>query len=211
MAGPAPTAPYHPYRCFYRFRFILDYSGGQTTNFGCHSNGLVQWALGMDGSGPVEFEDQGSEWPAREPLHHADEGRLSARYASGVELLCRTTKRGFGVRFEGTEGWVDYSWQGLETSPASLKTSKLGPNEVHLPVAVPEDPQNKANQSRSYNHVRNFVQCVKAHRDPVEPVEAGHRTASLCHLGNIAMRLHRKIRWDPSKSKSSATMRPPSC
>ncbi len=200
--GPAPAALYHPYRCLYRFRFILDYSGGQTTNFGCHSNGLVQWALGMDGSGPVEFEDQGSQWPVPGSLFTtATKIGFRARYASGVELLCRTTERGFGVRFEGTEGWVDFSWKGLETSPASLKQSKIGPQEKHLPLAVPEDPQNKANQSRSFNHVRNFVACVKSRRDPVEPVEAGHRTASLCHLGNIAMRLHRKIRWNPEQEQ----------
>ena len=60
--GPAPSAPYHKDRCFYRFRFIIDYSGGQTTNFGAHCNGLAQWALGADRSGPVEFEDLGSEW-----------------------------------------------------------------------------------------------------------------------------------------------------
>jgi predicted dehydrogenase len=200
--GPAPRAPYHPYRCFYRFRFILDYSGGQTTNFGCHSNELVQWALGMDGSGPVEFEDQGSQWPVPGSLFTtATKIDFRARYASGVELLCRTTERGFGVRFEGTEGRVDFSWKGLQTFPESLKTSKIGPQENHLPVAVPSDPQNKANQSRSYNHVRNFVQCVKSRHDPVEPVEAGHRTASLCHLGNIAMRLHRKIRWNPEQEQ----------
>jgi predicted dehydrogenase len=200
--GPAPLALYHPYRCFYRFRFLLDYSGGQTTNFGCHSNGLVQWALGMDGSGPVEFEDQGSEWPVPGSLFTTPtKVAFRARYANGVELLCRTSKQGFGARFEGTEGWVDYTWKGLETSSVSLKTSKLGPNDVHLPVAVPEDPQNKANQSRSFNHVRNFVQCVKSRREAVEPVEAGHRTASLCHLGNIAMRLHRKIHWDPKQEQ----------
>ena len=66
---------------------------------------------------------------------------------------------------------------------------------------MPEDPENKANQSRSYNHVRNFIRCVKSRHDPVEPVEAGHRTASLCHLGNIAMKLHRKIRWDPEQEQ----------
>ncbi len=61
--GPAPVAPYHADRCFYRFRFILEYSGGQTTNFGCHSNGIAQWGLGADHGGPIEFEDLGSEWP----------------------------------------------------------------------------------------------------------------------------------------------------
>ena len=66
---------------------------------------------------------------------------------------------------------------------------------------MPEDPENKAKQSRSSDHVRNFSQCVKSRHDPVEPVEVGHRTASLCHLGNIAMRLKRKIHWDPAKEQ----------
>ncbi|MCL4195062.1 MAG: Gfo/Idh/MocA family oxidoreductase, partial [Thermoguttaceae bacterium] len=61
--GPAPRAPYHIERCFHRWRYILDYSNGQTANFGCHTNDIAQWALGMDGSGPVEFEDNGSEFP----------------------------------------------------------------------------------------------------------------------------------------------------
>jgi hypothetical protein len=184
--GPAPLAPYHKDRCFYRFRFILDYSGGQTTNFGCHSNGLAQWGNGTDGSGPVEFEDQGSQWPLPGSLFTAPT-RVSfrARYANGVELLCQTTKRGFGVRFEGTEGWIEFTTQGLQTSPKSLGDA----------------PIKRAALSRSQAHVRNFLDCVRSRRDPIEPVECGHRTASLCHLGNIAMKLGRKIRWDPKEEK----------
>ena len=68
--GPAPKAPYHEDRCLYRFRFIRDYSGGQTTNFGAHSNDLAQWALGKDGSGPIEFEDISSEFPVPGSLYN---------------------------------------------------------------------------------------------------------------------------------------------
>jgi predicted dehydrogenase len=60
--GPAPEAPYHIERCFHRWRYILDYSNGQTANFGAHTNDMAQWALGMDGTTPVEFEDNGSEF-----------------------------------------------------------------------------------------------------------------------------------------------------
>ena len=62
--GPAPVAPYHADRCLYRFRFNLDYSGGQVTNFGAHSLDIAQWGHGSDDSGPIEFEDTGAEWPA---------------------------------------------------------------------------------------------------------------------------------------------------
>ncbi len=200
--GPAPAAPYHKDRCFYRFRFILDYSGGQTTNFGCHSNGIAQWALGADNSGPIEFADLASEWPEPGDLFTTPTKiDFRARYADGPELICRTTKRGFGARFEGTEGWVEFVDGGLKTSPDSLKDTKIGLQEIHLPVAVKSRAKDEPPRSMSYDHVRNFIDCVKSRQDPVEPVEAGHRTASLCHLGNIAMKLHRKIRWDPKQEQ----------
>jgi hypothetical protein len=112
-------------------------------------------------------------------------------------LLCQTTKRGFGVRFEGTEGWIEFAYDGVKTFPEALKDSEIGPQEIHLPSAMKNRPKGEPARSLSYNHVRNFVDCVKSREDPSEPVEAGHRTASLCHLGNIAMKLKRKIKWDP--------------
>jgi hypothetical protein len=183
--GPAPQAPYHKDRCLYRFRFNLDYSGGQTTNFGAHSNDVAQWAMDTDTTGPIEIEDQGAEFPPAGSLFNtATKVHFRARYANGVELVCQTDAPGFGARFQGTEGWIEVGYK-FQSSPASLADAKIGPNEIHLPV--------------SDNHYRNFIDAVKAHRDPISPVEMGHRTASVCHLGNIAMRLHRKLRWDPAK------------
>jgi len=195
--GPAPWAPYHKDRCFYRFRFNLDYSGGQVTNFGAHSNDAAQWALGMDQGGPIEIEDQGAEWPPKGGLYNtATKTAFRARYANGVELICKTDRPGFGIRFEGTEGWIEYGYQGLKTFPESLKTSALGPNEIHLPRSNPNRTQ-EAGQFHVPDHVRNFLDAVKSRRDPIAPVEIGHRSATVCHLGNIAMLLKRKLRWDP--------------
>jgi hypothetical protein len=197
--GPAPLAPYHKDRCLYRFRFILAYSGGQTTNFGCHSNGIAQWGLAADGSGPVEFEDAGSEWPPRGDLFTSPtKVAFRTRYADGVELTCQTTDRGFGTRFEGTEGWVEFSYQGLRMSPENLKDTKIVSREIQLPGNVRERGNQDSRRWMSYDHVRNFLDCVKSREEPIEPVETGHRTASLCHLGNIAMKLRRKVRWDPA-------------
>jgi predicted dehydrogenase len=182
--GPAPQAAYHKDRCLYRFRFILDYSGGQTTNFGAHSNDIAQWAMGADATGPIEVEDLGAEFPPKGSLFTtATKVHFRARYANGVELVCRTGAPGFGARLEGTEGWIQVGYK-FDSSPASLATAKIGPGEIRLPV--------------SNDHYRNFIDAVKAHRDPISPVEMGHRTASVCHLGNIAMQLHRKLRWDPA-------------
>ncbi len=208
--GPAPTAPYHELRCLYRFRYILDYSGGETTNTGAHTFGLVQWALGTDDTGPVEFEDMGTEWPEPGDLFTAaTKLRFRARYANGAELLCGVDVPGVsfsGTRFEGTEGWLQSGKDGLETKPESVKDSKIGPNEIHLPVSNPNRELNLTGPRETSgimnpDHARNFLDCVKSRQDPAEPVEAGHRTASLCHVANIAMLLKRKIRWDPKQEQ----------
>lgn len=186
--GPAPLAPYHHDRCFYRFRFVSAYSGGQTTNFGCHSNNVAHWGMGMDHTGPVEIEDMGAEFPLKGDLFDTPtKVAFRATYANGVVLECKTDKLSFGATFHGTDGWLRVVSKGITSSIPKIAESKIGPNELHLPVSL--------------NHYRNFLDCVKSRKDPMEPVEIGHRTASLCHLGNIAMRLHRKIRWNPDKEQ----------
>jgi len=199
--GPAPKVPYHHLRCLYRFRFNLDYSGGQTTNFGAHSIDTARWGHGSDATGPIEFEDAGSEWPPKGSLYNtATKVAFRARYADGVELVCETGKPSPQVRFEGTEGWIQINSKGLTSSPESLTTSVIGPNEIHLPESV---PGRKEDVYKNYipDHVRNFLDSIKSRRDPIEPVEVGHRTATVCHLANIAMLLKRKIRWDPQQEQ----------
>lgn len=196
--GPAPVAPYHKDRCLYRFRFILDYSGGQVTNFGAHYFDMAQWGHGSDLTGPVEFEDTGSEFPEPGSLFStATKVSFRARYADGVELICQTNDKENGTRFEGTEGWVYISSKGVRTNPKSLADSEIGPSEIHLPVSNPSSKQSGGYKDFLADHVRNFLDAVKSRQDPIEPVEIGHRTATICHLGNIAMQLRRKIRWDP--------------
>jgi predicted dehydrogenase len=200
--GPAPAAPYHIDRCLYRFRFILDYSGGQVTNFGTHAFNMIQWGLGTDDTTPVEFEDRGSEFPPKGSLFStATKVNFRARYANGVELICETREPSrFGVRFEGTAGALVYGYRGIVTEPAEIKNAPLGPNEIHLPVVNPDRREDK---SKYYipDHVRNFLDSVKSRTDPVEPVEIAHRMTSICHLGNIAMLLKRKLTWDPAGEK----------
>ena len=186
--GPAPKAPYHKDRCFYRFRFILDYSGGQTTNFGCHSNDVAIWAMGVDDTGPLEIEDLGAEFPPKGDLFNTPtKVAFRARYASGVTLECKTDPLSFGTKFIGSDGWLRVGYKGIDCEPAGIKDAQIPGNGIHLPV--------------SDNHYRNFLDSVKSRQDPIEPVDVGHRTASLCHLGNIAMILKRKIKWDPAKEE----------
>ncbi|MFH1923775.1 MAG: Gfo/Idh/MocA family oxidoreductase [Planctomycetota bacterium] len=200
--GPAPKAPYHVERCFHRWRYILDYSNGQTTNFGAHTNDIAQWALNTDRTTPVEFEDNGSEFPPEGSLFTAaTKTAFRARYADGIELICETGKSA-GTKFEGTEGRLEITLGGrLKTFPENLKDSGIGPNEIHLPRSNPARHEN-VRKHIDADHVRNFLDAVKSRQDPIEPVEVGHSTASLCILGNIAQILKRKFRWDPVAERS---------
>jgi hypothetical protein len=75
----------------------------------------------------------------------------------------------------------------MRTEPESLASTVIGPNEIHL--------------SESLDHKRNFLDCIKSQRDPIAPVEVGHRSASICHLANITMKLGRKLRWNPDEER----------
>ena len=95
--------------------------------------------------------------------------------------------RGLAARFEGTNGWIEAGWRRFKTYPESLRTSGIKSNEIHL--------------YKSTDHYRNFIDCVKTRRDPIARVEVGHRSTTICHLGNIAMMLKRKVHWDPDKER----------
>jgi len=185
--GPAPWEPYHEDRCFYTFRFIDDYSGGQTTNFGAHSIDMAQWGHGTDDTGPVQVKDLGAVFPPDGLFNTATHVHFSALYEDGVELICKTANPSSLCRFEGTEGVVETGFGGVRSQPESLVRSVIGPDEIHLYEAS--------------NHMRNFLDCVRSRQEPSAPVEVGHRTATICHLGNIAMSLRRTLRWDPTAER----------
>lgn len=186
--GPAPWSPFHRQACHYNFRFNLDYAAGQVTNWGVHYIDIAQWALGMDESGPVEVSGKG-EFPTSGLFTTATKVDFTCRYATGVTLRCHTRYDGVGdgnVRFFGERGWVDVSRSTSKASdPALLKeiTAQSGRGPVKLTVST--------------NHHDNFLQSIRARTQPVSDVEFGHRTTTVCNLGNIAMQLGRTLKWDP--------------
>jgi predicted dehydrogenase len=182
--GPAPEAEYHHQRCHYEFRFILDYSGGQVTNFGAHNLDIAQWGLGMDDSGPVEVYGNGV-FPESGLFTTATQVFFECVYANGVHLTCKTGK--FGMAFEGTEGTIYVDRKHIEATPPEILNEKIGDNEIHL--------------YESADHYRNFLDSVKSRKDPICTAEIGHRSATICNIGNIAMRLGRKLAWDPAAER----------
>ncbi len=177
--GPAPWEPYHTQRCHYQFRFILEYSGGQMTNWGAHHLDIAQWGNQADDTGPVEIRGKG-EFPKTGLFTTALNAEVEYTYANGVKMFL---SRGGGTRFEGTEGWIYVNRGKLQAEPASILDSKIGSDEIRL------------YESRS--HSQNFLDCIKSRKDPICSAEIGHRSSTVCHLGNIAMLLDRPLKWDP--------------
>ena len=182
--GPAPWEPYIEQRCHYQFRFILDYSGGQMTNWGAHYLDIAQWGNGADDTGPVEIEGKG-DFPESGLFTTAKKVDITYTYANGVKLLLTTG--GGNTRFEGSDGWVFVTRGKIDAEPKSLLKEKIGPDEIHL--------------YNSRDHKQNFLDCIKSRKDPIASAEIGHRSSSVCHLGNIAMLLGRKVKWDPKKER----------
>ena len=151
------------------------------TDWGAHHCDIAQWGMGSEYSGPVEVEGEGV-FPEDGAFNVATSYTFTCTYADGIQMICSS---GFeqGVKFEGTEGWLFVSRSRIDASPKSLLTSVIGPNEIHL--------------YKSDNHHADFIECVKSRREPVAPIEQAHRTITVAHLGNIALLLGRKIRWNP--------------
>jgi predicted dehydrogenase len=187
--GPAQYRPYTQQGCHYNWHFIYDFGWGQLTNWGAHALDIAQWGNGTDLTGPVEVSGTG-EFPKEGLFETPLSYDIEYKYANGVRLLCTTVKAGgpeSPVRFEGTEGWIYVSREKFFSQPTSIVQSKTGPNEIHL--------------YRSRDHHQNFLDCVRLRTKPAADVETGHRSATVCHLGGIAVRLGRKLRWDPVKER----------
>jgi len=182
--GPAPWEPYHKQRCHYEFRFLLDYSGGQMTNWGAHYLDIAQWGNQADNTGPVEIKGKG-EFPATGLFTTATKADIEYTYANGVKLVLTTG--GGSTRFEGSEGWVFVTRGKLDAEPKSLVASTIAPDEIHL--------------YSSNDHKQDFLDCIKTRKDPICNAEVGHRSSTVCHLGNIAMLLDRPLKWDPQKER----------
>ncbi len=183
--GPAPLKPYNPKHVHYNFRFFWDYSGGQITNWGAHNMDIAQWGLGMDESGPISA--QGKARYNKEGWYEVPEWcEVVYQYANGTTMFCGQDQPG-GTTFEGSNGTIHVTRKELESKPADIVKEPLTDSDVHLYA--------------SQDHFENWVDCIKSRKLPICDVAIGHRTASVCHLGNIALRSQKEVRWDPQKEQ----------
>ncbi len=161
------------------WRWYKELGGGFTTDWGAHMFDIAQWGLGMDKSGPVEII----------PAGYQDTKFLTYKYADGVVMTEEPfdEKRTKGVKFWGDKGWIEVSRGHYLASDDSLLPPEVEETEGAYETKVP--------------HLANFIQSVKTKTDPVVPVEIGHRSCTVCTLGNIAYDMKRPIKWDPAAEK----------
>ncbi len=177
----APLRPYHQ-KLHTGWMQWRDYSGGEMTNWGAHGIDQIQWALGADQTGPLEF------WPIPDGAPDA----VAFRYASGVtvrlEMPASGELQGGGI-FVGEKGRVEVVRNGFRADPAAL-IKEVPPREE----VVKWDRA----QWQAQFHMQDWLDAMRRRGVPVADVEIGHRSVSVCHLVNITRRLNRRLKWDPN-------------
>jgi len=174
------------------------FGAGMITGWGVHHFDIAHWGLGTEFSGPLEVEAW-AEFPTRGLWDVHGKYRIEMRYPNDVRVQV-SDELPIGVRFEGSEGWIFvtrgyYSVtasdpvanakkeKALSASDAKILESKIGPNEINL--------------IRSRDQHGNWLECIRSRQLTISPVEVGHRSTSVCLVGHIAMKLKRKVYWDP--------------
>ncbi len=187
--GPAPERPYIPALQQLNWRHNYAFSGGMVTDWGAHHLDIVQWALGMDASGPSRIEIRSAKLPAATEVYNtATDYDFDVIYANGVRVNVANRDTN-GILFEGTEGrTVFVDRDKMETTPKELRREKAREGEIKL--------------YESKLHERNFADAIYNRTEPITPIEVGHRSITVAHLANIAIRLGRSsLDWDPATER----------
>lgn len=178
------------------------FGAGMITGWGSHHVDIAHWGMGTEFTGPVEVWGK-ADFPKSGLWDVHGIFRTEALYANGVRMVV-SNELPNGIKFEGTKGWIfvtrgNYqatasdpvaNSQGvkpLEASDPGIITSVIGPNEIHL--------------YESKDHHGNWLESIKSRKETIAPVEVAHRSCSACLLHHIAMKVDRKIYWDPTKER----------
>jgi len=192
--GPCQKAEYVEKRCHYEFRWWYEYSGGKMTDWGAHHIDISQWGLGRDGSGPVTVEVVSATKPSDKPNSYNTHPQFHVlhTYDDGVQLHVSDNtlpdtvgdRDGNGILFVGDDNkWIFVNRGKITASDPKLLSEPLPSGATKLEV--------------SPNHMGNFMSCLKSRKRPICDVEIGASSVIVCHIGSIALRLNKKLNWDP--------------
>jgi myo-inositol 2-dehydrogenase / D-chiro-inositol 1-dehydrogenase len=196
--GPAPWVPYSDLRVSLYWLRISDYGlGNLAGGWGIHDIDIAQWVNNSDHTMPVSVEGTGTLYSdIRDTIRTYD---IEHNYANGVKIhfmnLAAARQRypqypreaANSVVLLGSEGWIWVSRQGMQTNPASLMQTVFGPNDHRVIM--------------SNDHRRNFLDAVRSGQPPISPIEVAARDEMICQMSDIAVRLKRRLQWDPVKEE----------
>ncbi|MEC8615559.1 MAG: Gfo/Idh/MocA family oxidoreductase [Bacteroidota bacterium] len=182
------SAPFRPYNSilsppveqthFPRWRFYEEYGGGILADWGAHMFDIAQWGLNQDDSGPVRYIP---------PIKPNSKVGLKMFYKNGVEMEHNkfSPDGGFGVKFIGSDGNLIVTREKIITNPKSISKITISDSQKRV--------------YKSDNHYTDWIKSIKSRKDPICNAEVGHRTSSICQIGNIAYKLNQPLDWDPKK------------
>ncbi|MDB4665177.1 Gfo/Idh/MocA family oxidoreductase [Verrucomicrobia bacterium] len=198
--GQTPDTNYVKERVHGSFRYWYDYSGGTMTDWGAHHNDIALWGIGMERSGPVSVHGKPRTKMIPGGYNAASEYEIQYSYANGVRQITESTAADnpsggrinnagtrHGIRFTGSNGWIWVTRGEIQASDTDLLETPL--------------PSDSKRLYQSNNHMGNFFECMQSRKQPICEAEIGHRSATVCHLGVISMRLGRKIHWNPEREQ----------
>ena len=207
--GSTPVVPYtekrvHPQSGYDRPGWLRceQFGAGMITGWGAHHLDIAHWGMDAEHTGPVEVSGS-AQFPAKGLWDVHGPFRTEAVYADGVRMIVSGDFPN-GIKFIGSEGWVFVSRgdeqvtasdpqaalkdsRALAASDPRIITSVIGPDEIHL--------------YKSTDHHGNWLDCVRSRRQPITPAEVAHRSCTACLIHHIAMKVKRKVFWDPVKER----------
>ena len=207
--GSTPDVHYtekrvHPQNSYDRPGWLRceQFGAGMITGWGSHHIDSAHWAMDTEYTGPIEVSGW-AEFPRKGLWDVHGKFQTEALYANGVKMVV-STELPNGIKFEGTKGWIFVSRgnesvtasdpvaklkdpQALAASDPKIITSVIASQEIHL--------------YESKEHHGNWLECIKTRKPPIAPIEVAHRSCSACLIHHIAMKLKRKVYWDPQKER----------
>lgn len=195
--GPAVKRPFNKNRFHFNFRWYWDYSGGLMTDWGAHMIDIANWGMNVKAplsaaavGGKFGFPDDAEETPdTQQVIWSYPDYSMIWEHATAIGR--GPEARDHGVAFHGNNGVLVVDRRGWEVYPES---ERVDGRAKYKDPGLPR--QQSANEDYHFLHVKNFVDCVRSRQLPRSDVEIGHNSMIACHLGNIAYRLGRQIRWD---------------
>jgi len=192
--GQAPLAEYS-YDRYHKFRGFSQYSGGKITDWGAHHIDIAHWAMGQEHSAPLSLRAEGKLPTIEAGFNLPQHFKVAMQYPSGVTLNLESCERSSSIVFEGTKGRFRVNRRKIEGKPVfALAEKPFGKNDARLTRYL-------RSTDATVQHILHFFECIRTGEKPVSDVLSQHRSASACHLANIALRLGRPLKWDPQQEQ----------